>query len=112
AHRRARQTEAPTRAPHRGGPRRKAPTPQGEAADHGHAPRSKDDRFREPDACPIAFEEPGNAHPLGMIATEAGVDSIDALESVAEPRGGQLLRSEPPAERGKRSYDRRKRDPD
>ncbi len=86
--------------------------PQGEAADHGHAPRSKDGRFRETDAVPIALEEPGNAHPLGMVATEAGVDSIDLLETVGEPRGRQLIRSEPPAEIGERRRDRRKGDAD
>src|SRR5207302_4281244 len=47
-----------------------------------------------------------------MIATETGVDSIDLLEAVGEPRGGQLVRREPPAEIGKRSRDRRKGDAD
>ncbi len=73
---------------------------QGEAANHGHAPRLEDERFRETDAIPIAFKEPGNAHPLGMIATEAGVGPIGVLESVGEPRGRQIIRSEPPAKIG------------
>ena len=81
---------------------------QGEAADDGQAPGSKDDRLRETDAIAIAFEEPGDAQPLGMIATEAGVDSIDVLESVGKPSGGKLIRSEPPAEIGERSCDRPK----
>src|SRR5437867_13380935 len=45
-----------------------------------------------------------------MIATEAGVDSIDVLESIGEPRGRQIIRSKPPAEIGERSDDRRKCD--
>src|SRR4029077_1022792 len=47
-----------------------------------------------------------------MIATEAGVDAIDLLESIREPRGGQFIRSEPPAEIGEGSCDRRKGDAD
>ena len=47
-----------------------------------------------------------------MIATEAGVDSVDFLETVGEPRGRQLIRSEPPAEIGERSGDRREGDAD
>src|SRR5262249_42654436 len=50
--------------------------------------------------------------PPGVIATEAGVHSIDLLETVGEPRGRQLIRSKPPAEIGKRSCDRRKSDAD
>src|SRR5882672_6887588 len=47
-----------------------------------------------------------------MIATEAGVDSIDVLESIGEPRRRQIIRSKPPAEIGERSDDRRKGDAD
>src|SRR6266446_6697220 len=47
-----------------------------------------------------------------MIATEAGVDSIDVLETIGEPRGRQIIRSKPPADIGERSDDRRKRDAD
>src|SRR5438093_13582865 len=47
-----------------------------------------------------------------MIATEAGVDSIDVLENIGEPRGRQIIRSKPPAEIGERSDDRRKCDAD
>src|SRR5205807_5863318 len=54
---------------------------QREAADHGHAPRLKDGRLRETDAVAIALEEAGNAHPLGVIAPEAGVEPIDLLET-------------------------------
>jgi len=85
---------------------------QGEAANHGHAPRLEDERFRETDAIPIAFKEPGNAQPLGMIATEAGVGPIDVLESVGEPRGCQIMGSEPPAKIGERCDDRRENDAD
>src|SRR5258705_9052335 len=87
-------------------------SPQREAADHGHTPRLKDGGFRETDAFPIAFEEPGNTHPLGMIATEARVEAIDLLESVGEPCRGQLIRREPPAEIAERSCNRRKDDTD
>src|SRR5207253_4638944 len=82
------------------------------AADHGHAPGSKDRRLREPNAGPIAFEESGDAHPLGMIATETGMDAIDTLETVGEPRGGQSIRSQPPPEVGERPCDRRQSDAD
>src|SRR6266545_74958 len=64
------------------------------------------------DAIAVALEEPGNAHPLGMIASEAGVDPIDLLERVGEPRGRQFIRSEPPAEIGERSCNGRKSDAD
>src|SRR5438128_2591569 len=47
-----------------------------------------------------------------MIATEARVDSIDLLEAVGEPRGRQVMRSQPPAEIEERSRDRRKGDAD
>ena len=88
------------------------PASERKAAEHGHAPRLKDDRFRETDAIPVAFKEPGNAHPPGMVATEAGVDSIDFLETVGESRGRQIIRTEPSAEIGERSCDRRKGDAD
>src|SRR5438552_4962725 len=42
--------------------------PQRKAAEHRYAPRSKDNRFREAAAIPIAFEEPGNAQSPGMVA--------------------------------------------
>jgi hypothetical protein len=51
----------------------------------------KDDRFRQTDAISVALKEPGNAHPLGMVATESGVDAIDFLETVGESRGCQIL---------------------
>jgi hypothetical protein len=88
------------------------PARQGKAANHGHAPRSEDERCRETDALPIAFKQSGNAHPLGMIAPESGVDSIDLLESVGEPGGRQIIRSEPPPQIGKRPSDRRESDAD
>jgi hypothetical protein len=47
-----------------------------------------------------------------VVATEAGVDAIDVLETVGEPRGRQIIRSKPPAEIGERSSDRRKGDAD
>jgi hypothetical protein len=47
-----------------------------------------------------------------MIATEAGVNSSDALENIGEPRGRQIIRSKPSAEIGERSDDRRKGDAD
>ena len=47
-----------------------------------------------------------------MIATEAGVDSVDFLETVGKPRGRQFVRREPTAEIGERSRDRRKGDAD
>jgi hypothetical protein len=42
----------------------------------------EDGGFGEADAIAIAFEEPGNAHPLGMVAPESGLDSIDLLETI------------------------------
>src|SRR5271155_1405928 len=59
-------------------------TPQREAADHGHAPLSKDECLRETDAIPIAFKEPGYAHSLGMIAPKTRVRSIDFLKTIDE----------------------------
>src|SRR5438876_10937665 len=82
--------------------------PQRKSAEHGYAPLSKENRFRETVAIPVAFEEPGNAHPPGMIATEPGVDSIHLLETVGEPRGRQFVRRQPPAKISERSCDHRK----
>ena len=47
-----------------------------------------------------------------MIATEAGVGPIDVLESVGEPRGSQIMGSEPSAQKSERSHDRRESDAD
>jgi len=47
-----------------------------------------------------------------MIAPEAGMHSIDLLETIGEARGGQLVRRKPPAEIGERPGDRRKDDAD
>src|SRR5260370_42578184 len=41
------------------------PAPEGEPADHRHAPRLEDARFRQTDALPITFKEPGGAQALG-----------------------------------------------
>src|SRR5262245_56666347 len=43
-----------------------------------------------------------------MIAAKAGVDSVDLLETVGEPRRRQFIWSEPSAEIGECSRDRRK----
>src|SRR5947209_11379305 len=64
------------------------------------------------DAVAVAFEEAGNAHPLGMVTTEAGMGPIDLLESVGKPSRRQLTGREPAAEIGKSSRDRRKGDAD
>src|SRR5947209_4761198 len=61
--------------------------PERKAAEHGQAARLKDGRFRETDATAIAVEKPGNAHPPGMVAAEAGMDPVDVLETVREPGG-------------------------
>src|ERR1700681_4529156 len=60
------------------------PSAKRKAAEHWHAPWLKDDRFRETDPVSVAFEEAGHSHALGMIAPEAGVDSVDFLETVNE----------------------------
>src|SRR5579871_6165235 len=86
--------------------------PERKAAEHGHAPRPKDGRLRQPDAVAVALEEPGNADPLGMVTAEAGMGSTDLLERVGEPSGRQLVRREPPPEIGKRTRERRKGDAD
>jgi hypothetical protein len=81
--------------------------PQREAPDHRHPPGSKDDGLREKDSAPVAFEDPRHAHALGVVATEAGVESIDVLERIGEPRGRQIMGSEPPTEVEERAANRR-----
>src|SRR4029077_3340269 len=85
---------------------------QRETADHRHAPYSEHERLREADAIAVAFEESRNAHPLGMIAPEAGVNPTGLLETIGEPCGRQRIRSEPPAEIAEDAYHRRKSDAD
>ena len=60
---------------------------QREAPQNRHTPWLEDSRFREPNAVSVALEETGDANPLGVIATETGVDAVDFLETVGEPRG-------------------------
>jgi hypothetical protein len=79
------------------------PAAQREAANHRYAPRSKDDGLREPDATTAAFEESGNAHAFGVIASETRVNAIDVLKTIHKPPGRQIVRREPPAQIGERS---------
>jgi hypothetical protein len=83
------------------------PPPQREAPENRHTAWLEDSRFREPSAVAVAVEETGDANPLGVIATEPGVDTVDLLEPIDEARGGQRVRSKPSAEIGERSNDRR-----
>src|SRR5262249_4340811 len=73
---------------------------QGEATEHGHASALEDGRPREARAVPVAFEEPRYAEAFGVVPAEAGVDAVDALECIDEPRRGQRSRCEPSAEIG------------
>ncbi len=82
------------------------PAAEREAADHGHFSGLKHKGFRETDAFPIAFKEPGDTQALGMVATKTGVDAVDFLETVDEPRGRQFLRRQPTAEIGIKRRDR------
>src|ERR1700757_965894 len=74
--------------------------PQREAAENRHTAWLEDSRFREPNAVAVALEEPRDANALGVVATETGVDAVDFLETVGEPRGRQRIRGEPTAEIG------------
>src|ERR1700730_17432514 len=86
--------------------------PEREAADHRHTPRSKDDGLRETGAAPVTFEDPRHAHALSVVATEAGVESIDVLERIGEPRGRQITGSETPPGVEERAAARREHEPD
>src|SRR2546426_3523478 len=78
---------------------------QGEAPDHGHAAGVEDSRLRETRSIPVAFENSGDAHAFGMVATKAGMDAVDALERVGESGRRQIVRTEPAAEIGEGSCD-------
>jgi hypothetical protein len=63
------------------------PAVKGKASEDRHAPRFEDGGLGETDPVAIALEEPGNADPLRMIASEPGMDAVNLLELVAEPGG-------------------------
>ena len=73
---------------------------QGEAADDGYAAGSEDDGLRETRTPAITLEGTGDAHALGMIAAEAGIDAVDLLEAVGETPGRQTIRGKPPTDAG------------
>src|SRR5258705_451677 len=64
---------------------------QREAADDRHATSYEDGGLREARSLAVALEKTADAHALGMIAAETGMNSVDPLKSVGEPRRRQCV---------------------
>jgi len=78
------------------------PAPQREAAYHRDTPGAKYSALERRTPFAVTLEEPVDVHALGMVPTEAGVDTIDLLKNPsANPRGRQFIGTQPTAEIGK-----------
>ena len=73
-----------------------------------HTASSEDCVLREARSLTIALEETAEAHALGMIAMETGMDSVDPLKCVGGPRRRQCVWSEPTAQIEKNSHNAQK----
>ena len=58
------------------------------AADDRHASGLEHNSLRKARSLAVAIEKTCDAHAFGMIATETGMESVDFLKTVDEPRLG------------------------
>jgi hypothetical protein len=56
------------------------------AADDRHAPGLEHNGLRKARSLAVAIEKTCDAHAFGMIATETGMETVDFLKTVDEPR--------------------------
>jgi hypothetical protein len=80
---------------------------QRKTADDGYAAGLEDDGLGKARALAVALEVTRDADALGVIAAEAGIDAVDLLERVDQPRLRQAVRREPASDIGKASRDGR-----
>ena len=71
---------------------------QREAADDGDAAHLENSGLREARSLAVALEKSADAQSLGMIEAEPGMDSVDSLKFVGEPRRRQFVWREPAAQ--------------